>query len=175
MAHRTSRRDFLELKAASAMAMTFAPFVESGRYLPNPSGEAPEGKSKVLLGNGSQSSVHTFPAKHAEVVVYPESDDPVLNKQAFRTWQFMHLLKEMSGEKGDASAFMMYCMVCLHLWCLWKDFPRKPDLKDMGRMVGGNGQCPCHGALYKVFTGEAYLGPASIQGPLTSSLGLNSR
>jgi ubiquinol-cytochrome c reductase iron-sulfur subunit len=168
--YRTSRRDFLKLMAASGLAMTFAPFVEWGRYLPNPSGAAPEGKSKVLLGSGSQASVHTFPVNHAEVVVYPESDDPVLNKEAFRTWQFIRLPKEMGGEKADASAFRMYSMVCLHLWCLWKYFPRKPDPKVQGKMVGGNGQCPCHGSMYDVFTGKAYLGPASIQGPPSNVL-----
>jgi ubiquinol-cytochrome c reductase iron-sulfur subunit len=35
---------------------------------------------------------------------------------------------------------------------------------------GGNGQCPCHGSLYDVFTGKAYSGPASIQGPPSNVL-----
>ena len=36
--YRASRRDILKLMAASGLVMTFMPFVEWGKYLPNPSG-----------------------------------------------------------------------------------------------------------------------------------------
>jgi ubiquinol-cytochrome c reductase iron-sulfur subunit len=168
--YRTSRREFLKLMAASGLAMTFTPFVEWGKYLPNPSGKAPDGKTRVLQSDGSPANVHTFPVDHSEVVIYPESEDPVLNKEAFRTWQLVRLPKEMGGEKNDVTSFRLYSMVCLHLWCLWKYYPRRPDPKNPGKMSGGNGQCPCHGSLYDVFTGKAYSGPASIQGPPSNVL-----
>ena len=52
-------------------------------------------------------------------------------------------------------------MICLHLWCLWKYWP------DEGRM---RGECPCHGSMYDVMTGTAFLGPASLQAPPSNTL-----
>jgi ubiquinol-cytochrome c reductase iron-sulfur subunit len=154
----------MKLMAASGLVMTFAPFVEWGRCLPNPSSAASTKKAKVELPDGLAANVFTFPANHAEVIIYPETGDPVLDRESFRTWQLIRLPKELGGEKDDVSSFRMYSMVCLHLWCLWKYYPRRPDKRDPSRMVDGNGQCPCHGSLYDVSTGRAYLGPASIQG-----------
>ena len=89
------------------------------------------------------------------------SDDPVLNKEAFRTWQLIRLPQELGGAKNDASAFRAYSMVCLHLWCLWKYWP------DPGRK---RGECPCHGSMYDPLTGKAFAGPASLQGPPSNVL-----
>lgn len=80
MGHRTSRRDFLSLMAASCLAVTFTPFVEWGRYLPNPSWAAPDGKTGVTLGKGAPANVCTFPVNHPEVVVNPESGDPAFDR-----------------------------------------------------------------------------------------------
>jgi ubiquinol-cytochrome c reductase iron-sulfur subunit len=84
-------------------------------YLPNPSGKAPDGKTKILQSDGSPANVRTFPVDHSEVVIYPESEGPVLNKEAFRTWQLVRLPKEMGGEKNDVTSFRLFSMVCLHL------------------------------------------------------------
>ncbi len=167
---RMPRRDFLKLMAASGIVVTFAPFVEWGRYLPNPPDESAAKKTRIELSDGSPANVFTFPRNHAEVVIYPKSEDPVLNKEAFRTWQLIRLQDELGGNANDPSAFRLYSMVCLHLWCLWKYYPRRPDRDDPSKMVNGNGQCPCHGSLYDVFTGKAYQGPASIQGPPSNVL-----
>lgn len=164
------RQDFLKLMAASGVVMTFAPFVEWGRYLPNPPSDSATAKTRIVLASGKPANVFTFPKNHGEVVIYPKSDDPVLNKEAFRTWQLIRLPEELGGNANDPLAFRLYSMVCLHLWCLWKYFPRGPSPKDPTKMVGGNGQCPCHGSLYDVFTGKAYQGPASIQGPPSNVL-----
>jgi rieske iron-sulfur protein len=40
---------------------------------------------------------------------------PVLNKEAFRTWQFIRLPRELGGDRNDVSAFRVYSAVCLHL------------------------------------------------------------
>ncbi|MEM2140103.1 MAG: twin-arginine translocation signal domain-containing protein [Nitrososphaera sp.] len=162
---RVSRRDFMKLMAASGIAMTFAPFVEWGRYLPNPSGNEAAGKTKIVLASGVTANISSFPVDHAEVVIYPKTNDPVLNKEAFRTWQLIRLPKEMGGSKNDATAFRLYSMVCLHLWCLWRYYPRRPDADDPTKIVGGNGACPCHASTYDVFTGKAYGGPAALQAP----------
>ena len=160
----------MKLMAASGIVMTFAPFVEWGRYLPHPPDSEVAEKTKITIRDQESANVFNFPVNHAEVVIYPRSDDPVINKDAFRTWQLIRLPEELGGQNNDASAFRMYSMVCLHLWCLWKYFPRKPAPEDPSRMVGGNGACPCHASTYDVLTGKAYGGPAAIQGPPSNVL-----
>ena len=155
-----SRRDFLKLLAAAGTVMTFAPFVDWGKFLPNPSGQLKE-RQKVELPDGSQANVKAFPVNHSEAVIYPKTDDPVLNNEAFRVWQFIRLPVELGGEKSDVSSFRMYSQVCLHLWCLWKYWPEE------GRK---RGECPCHGTLYDPLTGEAFAGPASLQAPPSNVL-----
>ena len=114
-----SRRDFLKLMAAAGTVMTFAPFVDWGKFMPNTkTSEAL--KAKVELMDGSQANISSFPVNYSETVIYPKTDDPVMNKEAFRTWQLIRLPEELGGSKDDVSAFRMYSMVCLHLWCLWK-------------------------------------------------------
>jgi ubiquinol-cytochrome c reductase iron-sulfur subunit len=51
---RISRRDFLKLLAAAGTVMTFAPFVDWGKYLPNTKTAIAE-KAKVMLHDGSHS------------------------------------------------------------------------------------------------------------------------
>lgn len=162
---KVSRRDFMKLMTASGIMMTFAPFVEWGRYLPNPVGKEVTDKTKAILSNGEAANVSSFPVDHAEVIIYPKTDDPVLNKEAFRTWQLIRLPEELGGKVNDVSAFRLYSMVCLHLWCLWRYYPRRPHPEDPSRIIGGNGACPCHASTYDVLTGKAYGGPAALQGP----------
>ena len=63
--------------------MTFAPFVDWGKFLPNPSGQLRE-RQKVELPDGSQASVKTFPVNHSEAVIYPKTNDPVRIKNLLR-------------------------------------------------------------------------------------------
>jgi len=157
---KVSRRDFLKLMAAAGTVVTFTPFVDWGKFLPNPAGTQSE-RQPVELPDGSQANVRVFPVNSSEAIIYPKSKDPVLNKEAFRTWQFIRLPQELGGAKNDASAFRAYSMVCLHLWCLWKYFPQD------GRK---RGECPCHGSMYDPLTGKAFAGPASLQGPPSNVL-----
>ena len=155
-----SRRDFLKLMAAAGTVMTFAPFVDWGKFLPDASSQ-PTTKQKAMLPDGTQANIKTFPVNSSQVIIYPKSDDPVLNKESFRTWQFIRLPKELGGDKNDVSAFRVYSSVCLHLWCLWKYWPQE------GRK---RGECPCHGSMYDPYTGKAFAGPASLQGPPSNVL-----
>ncbi len=157
---KVSRRDFLKLMAAAGTVMTFAPFVDWGKFLPNPAGNVGK-KQKAQLSDGSTANVKTFPVNSSQVVIYPLSDDPVLNHESFRTWQFIRLPEELGGTKNDISSFRMYSSVCLHLWCLWKYWPQE------GRK---RGECPCHGSMYDPFTGKAFAGPASLQAPPSNVL-----
>ena len=169
IAGRMSRRDFLKLMAAAGTVLTFAPFVDWGKYLPNSTIGMTE-KSRIEIRGGEPANIYTFPENHSEVVIYPKTDDPVLNAEAFRTWQLIRLPLELEGNKNAVSSFRLYSMVCLHLWCLWKYYPRKPDEDDPSRVVNGSGACPCHGSMYDPLTGQAYKGPASLQGPPSNVL-----
>jgi ubiquinol-cytochrome c reductase iron-sulfur subunit len=159
-----SRRDFLKLMGAAGVVLTFAPFVDWGKFFPNPRPETAS-KTKVQLQTGEPANVNTFPIDSSAIVIYPMTNDAVLNKEAFRTWQLIRLPAKLGGDRNDAEAFRMYSSVCLHLWCLWNYFPREKDKNNPGNMKNGNGQCPCHGSMYDPFTGMAYVGPASLQAP----------
>jgi Rieske Fe-S protein len=155
-----SRRDFLKLLGAAGTSVAFAPFVPWGKFMPNPSSTTLS-KVPVILPDGTQANLNTYPVNHAEVITYPETDDEVLNEEAFRKWQFIRLPEKFGGTRKDVSAFRAYSMVCLHLWCLWKYWP------DEGRM---RGECPCHGSMYDVRTGTSFLGPASLQAAPSNTL-----
>ena len=155
-----SRRDFLKLMGAAGTGLAFAPFVPFGNYMPNPSQASLE-KVPVILPDGTQANVKTFPVNHAEVITYPSTGDPALDTESFRKWQFIRLPEELGGSKQDVTAFRAYSMVCLHLWCLWKYWPEE------GRK---RGECPCHGSMYDPLTGTAFVGPASLQAAPSNTL-----
>ncbi len=155
-----SRRDFLKLLGAGGTAVAFAPFVPWGNFMPNPSSASVE-KAPVILPDGTQANVNTYPVNHAEVITYPKTGDRVLDEEAFRKWQFIRLPDELGGTKKDVTAFRAYSMVCLHLWCLWKYWPEDNRKR---------GECPCHGSMYDPLTGTAFVGPASLQAPPSNTL-----
>lgn len=70
-------------------------------------------RAKAELSDGSQANVNTFPINHSEVVIYPKTDDPLLKRDAFRTWQLIQLPAELGGDKNDVSAFKVYSAACL--------------------------------------------------------------
>jgi len=155
-----TRRDFLRLLGAAGVATAFVPFVPWGKFMPNPSNIVPS-KVQVILPDGSVANVKTFPKNSSEVITYPSSGDPVIDQEAFKKWQFIRLPEELGGGVDDVSAFRVYSMVCLHLWCLWKYWPQE------GRK---RGECPCHGSMYNPLTGKAFAGPASLQAPPSNVL-----
>jgi ubiquinol-cytochrome c reductase iron-sulfur subunit len=157
---KVSRRDFLKLLAAAGTVMSFTPFIDWGKFMPNPIGSNLQ-RAKVILPDGTQANVNSFPVNHSEAIRYPETGDRVLDEEPFRRWQFIRLRPEYGGERKDASAFRVYSMVCLHLWCLWRYWP------DEGKM---RGECPCHGSMYDSRTGKAFAGPASLQSPPSNVL-----
>jgi len=155
-----SRRDFLKLMAAAGTVMSFTPFVDWGKFMPNPARESLE-RAKVILPDGRQANVKTFPINHSEAVVYPTTGDRVLDEEPFRRWQLIRLPVEFGGDKDDVSAFRAFSMVCLHLWCLWKYWPDEHKKR---------GECPCHGTMYDARNGRAVAGPAALQAPPSNVL-----
>jgi rieske iron-sulfur protein len=155
--------------AAAGTVLAFAPFVDWGKFLPSTQSNVAK-RAKVELPDGTQANIKTFPVNHSEVVIYPKTDDAVLNKEAFRTWQFIRLPKELGGDRDDVSAFRVYSAVCLHLWCLWRYVPLGHAKNDPSKLVNGSGQCPCHGSEYDPLNGKAFAGPAADQSPPTNVL-----
>ncbi|HEY8140041.1 MAG TPA: Rieske 2Fe-2S domain-containing protein [Nitrososphaera sp.] len=148
---KASRRDFIKLMAAAGTVMTFTPFVDWGKFLPNNRLNV-AGKAKIELTDGKPANIVTFPVNHSEVVIYPKTNDDSLNKEAFRTWLLIRLPAELGGETNDVSAFRLYSRICVHLWCIWQYQPKSKI-----------GACPCHGSAYDPATGKAFQGPASLQ------------
>jgi Rieske Fe-S protein len=158
-----ARRDFLKLLAAGGLALAFTPFIEWGKFMPNPDTAAPK-KQQVILHDGTMANVNSFPVNHQEIITYPSTGDPVLDQEAFRKWNLIRLPVDLGGGVNDVTAFRIYSAICLHLWCMWKYKPISEK--------GGNdkGQCPCHGSMYDPMSGKAIAGPASLQAPPSNVL-----
>jgi len=77
-----SRRDFLRLMGAAGTGLAFAPFIPFGNYMPNPSSSTLE-KVKVILPDGTQANVNTYPLNFSEVITYPATGDPALDDVGF--------------------------------------------------------------------------------------------
>ena len=93
-----SRRDFLKLLIASGIVFTFGPFVDWGKYLLDLTSKANK-KQKVELPDDLQANLKMLPVNYFEVVIYPKTEDPLLNSESFRTWQFIRLPPELGGRK----------------------------------------------------------------------------
>lgn len=154
--------------AAAGTIAAFTPFIDWGKFMPNPV-SATSGRARAILPGGTQANVHTFPVDHAEVIIYPITGDRVLDQEPFRTWQLIRLPAKLGGDRSDVSAFRAYSMVCVHLWCLWKYNPIKPNPRT-GELEGGEGFCPCHASKYEPSTGKAIAGPAALQAPPSNVL-----
>lgn len=159
-----SRRDFLKLLGAAGTAIAFTPFVPWGKFMPNPEKVILE-KAKVILPDDTHANLNTFPVNYSEVITYPKTGDRVLDEESFRKWQLIRLPAELGGDARDVSAFRVFSMVCVHLWCLWKYWPTTDPEKPRNK-----GECPCHASTYDPFTGKATAGPASWQSPPSNVL-----
>lgn len=64
---KVSRRDFLKLMAAAGTIMTFTPFVDWGKFLPNVRSSEAQ-KAKVEMPDGSQANINSFSVNHSEYI-----------------------------------------------------------------------------------------------------------
>jgi len=119
----------------------------------------------------------SFPPNTAWVMTYPSSGDPTLdgqNPNTFVKFQLIRLPTELGGGNPEASAFVAFSKVCVHLWCspnygggLSNPPPEHQDY-----------ECPCHGSLYSVgatsshsaAVGVAFEGPAAVQPAPTNAI-----
>lgn len=153
------RRDFLRLLGATGVGLAFAPFVSFGNYMPNPVRHT-LGKVPLMITKGDvevHANIFDIKINSAEVITYPATGDKALDTEPFRKWQFIRLPGELGGKTNDVSAFRVFSMICLHLWCLW-GYKGNDESSPRNQL-----ECPCHGSMYDLTDGKAFAGPASTQ------------
>ena len=172
-AKKDGRRGFLKGLLAVGAFLTLVTFVPWGQYLSSSvthAGAYTRQKAVAdinpLNGAGSGQAINvndlaTFPPNGSWLVTYPSSGDPTLDSQnpdTFVKWAVIRLPEQLGGGGKDASAFVGFSKVCVHLWCSPNYDPEKST-----DPVNESYQCPCHGSIYRVPDGLAIAGPASLQ------------
>jgi rieske iron-sulfur protein len=181
-----SRRGFLKLIAVVGGLLALAPWVPNmGSFLSSSaSGSASASGNQTIvldentLENGKASGLKvnvndltTFPPNTTWVMTYPSSGDPSIdgqNPNTFVKFALIRLPTELGGSNKDASAFVAFSKVCVHLWCS-PNYNSAPTHELY--------ECPCHGSGYSVgagghAVGEALIGPAAVQPAPTNAIPL---
>src|SRR5947199_206200 len=73
--------------------------------------------------------VVVFPSNSHWVITYPTSEDLALdtqNKDTFVKFELIRLPTELGGDAKDATAFVAFSKVCVHLWCSPNYNPDQP-------------------------------------------------
>jgi len=197
-----SRRGFLTLIAVVGGILTLVPWIPNigGFMSSSASGSSTAtGNQTIVLdentlenGKASGKTVNvndltTFPPNSTWVMTYPSSGSPSIdgqNPNTFVKFALIRLPKELGGAKTDASAFVAFSKVCVHLWCSPNYNPTQCSDSSENGYVSGAGctthqlyECPCHGSGYSVGVdgkplGVATLGPASVQPAPTNAIPL---
>jgi len=180
------RRRFVRFLVGVGALLSLAPYVPWGTFLSN-SVSAGKGfvRQQATVDNLSEygaaagrkvnvNDLSTFPPSFPNpsddisrghwVITYPSSGDPTVDTQnpdTFVKYELIRLPTELGGANKDASAFIAFSKVCVHLWCS-PNFNPKAGHEQY--------ECPCHGSIYKVPSGLAIDGPASLQAPPTNAI-----
>ena len=171
------RRTFLKLAVAVGAILALVPFVPWGDYLSHSVGSSgTAGRQKVTIDNNPKygaaagkpvnvNDLTTFPPDSHWVITYPSSGDPTQDAQNPDTFVKFELIRLPAGELGgdamEATAFVAFSKVCVHLWCS-PNYNPLPTHEDY--------ECPCHGSIYEIPDGKAVQGPASEQPPPTNAI-----
>lgn len=164
---------------AVGAVLSVIPFVPWGQYLS--SSVASTGKptrqkvvTDVNKGNGTASGVPVdtkdmtlFPTNASWLFTYPSSGDLTRDSQnpdTFVKWRLIRLPDELGGTNTDATAFVAFSEVCVHLWCSPNYDPEHSTNKSDETY-----QCPCHGSVYRLPDALSIAGPASLQAPPTNA------
>jgi rieske iron-sulfur protein len=201
-----SRRNFLTIFTVVGGLLALAPWVPFGTFLSASAGGATVATTNqtiVLdentLENGSASGktvnvndLTTFPPNSTWIMTYPSSGNPLTdgqNPNTFVKFGLIRLPKELGGANTNASAFVAFSKVCVHLWCSPNFNPQQClDSGENGYTTGADCathwlyECPCHGSGYSVGLGQdgkgtmpvgmAIIAPASVQPPPTNAIPL---
>jgi Rieske Fe-S protein len=116
-------------------------------------------------------------------MTYPSSGSPSIdgqNPNTFVKFALIRLPTELGGSNPDASAFVAFSKVCVHLWCSPNYNPTQSananeNGYDPTQPTHELYECPCHGSGYSVgvgghAVGEALIGPAAVQPPPTNAI-----
>jgi len=184
------RRRFVRFLVGVSALLSLAPYVPWGTFL-SESVSAGKGyvKQQVTVDNlteygaaaGRKVNVNdltTFPPNSHWVITYPGSGDLTLdtqNRDTFVKYELIRLPSELGGDAKDATAFVAFSKVCVHLWCSPNYKPDQPDNPNENGYVPNKlkheqYECPCHGSIYNVPEGKAVDGPASLQAPPTNAI-----
>ena len=183
-----SRRGFLKLFLAVGAVLSIIPFVPWGTYL---SSSVETGTNAVYLlskvrvdqnsnygaASGQLVNVNdltTFPPNDHWVITFPSSGDPTLdseNPDTFLKYELIRLPIEFGGNSKNATDFVAFSKVCVHLWCSPNYNPTQTkNPSENGYQAPGPNiitheqyECPCHGSIYRIPDGKAVAGPASLQ------------
>lgn len=197
-----SRRSFLRLFAVAGGLLALAPWVPNvGSFLSSSAAGATvaSGNQTIVLdantlenGNASGKAVNvndlaTFPPNSTWVMTYPSSGDSTTdgqNPNTFVKFALIRLPDALGGANKDASAFVAFSKVCVHLWCSpnynsqqCSDPAEHGYISAPGCTLHEQYECPCHGSTYTVGldgkpVGLSTSGPASVQPPPTNAIPL---
>lgn len=198
---RRSRRGFLKVMTVAAGLISLAPWVPFGKYLSaSAGGETITSTNQTIVldnnksENGAASGktvnvndLASFPPNSSWIMTYPSSGNPTTdgqNPNTFVKFGLIRLPVELGGDKKDASAFVAFSKVCVHLWCS-PDYNAQQcaDSSENGYLSGAECttheqyECPCHGSTYTVGVdgkpvGLSTSGPASVQPAPTNAIPL---
>jgi Rieske Fe-S protein len=95
---------------------------------------------------------------------YPSSGDlatDTQNPDTFKKYELIRLPSTLGGASKQATDFVAFSKVCVHLWC-------SPNYNP----ATGHQQfeCPCHGSTYRIPDGKAVAGPAALQAFPTNAI-----
>jgi len=187
------RRRFIKILLTLGALLSLAPYVPWGDFLSSSISSAKGyDKQQVTVDNFpsiygaaagrkvNANDLASFPPNSHWVITYPSSGDPVLDAQTqdtFFKFELIRLPAELGGGNKDASAFIAFSKVCVHLWCSPNYNPTQcSNSKENGYSSAADCtkheqyECPCHGSIYQVPSGVATAGPASIQPPPTNAI-----
>ncbi len=112
----------------------------------------------------------SFPPNSHWVITFPSSGNSTIdfqNPDTFVKFELIRLPAELGGSKEDATAFVAFSKICVHLGCSPNYGGSTAQNPPAARQ---NYECPCHGSIYEVADGLAVQGPASSQPAPTNAI-----
>lgn len=172
---KSSRRSFIKAMLAVGAVLSIVPFVPWGQFLS--SSVTSTGKPQrqqvftdINAFNGAASGLAVdvsdltmYPPNKSWLITYPSSGNLTQDSQnpdTFVKWRLIRLPEQLGGSAQDATAFVAFSEVCVHLWC-----SPNYDPEDSTNATDETYQCPCHGSVYRIPDALSIAGPASTQPP----------
>ena len=156
------RRNFLKIIAVTGGILGLTPFIPYGSFFTATLGGTEAVRQRIMTPEGRFANIADIEPDSSIVFPFPRTGDDEKDSEPFRRYQLIRLASNAGGDPNDASAFRIYSMVCVHLWCLW-DYIEGREIEINGEKLTGNIECPCHGSNYDPRTGLAHKGPAMLQ------------